>query len=391
MKNILTLLACLFLINLSFSQSNVELTINSESLGEDRIVDIHIPESYSSNDENYPVIYCLDGEYAQLIVNGSIEYYAYFKKVPECIIVSIRQNYFNADTTAYKRWEDCSYTWTTGLLNEKGENFKNFIDKELIPAIDKEYRTSSFRTIIGHSFTANFVNYYLLDDSPLFNAYISISPYYTLNMFEVLKSKIENLSEPVYYFTTYGEKDLTGHQKSVKNFDKEFSKIENKNFNYYLYDLKGNEATHFTIYPKSLPSAIEFVFSSYAPISENEYKEVLPLNDKVSYLNHRYATIEKLYGTEMKVREDDFISVATAAHKKKQWSELKLLGEWCITEYPDQSTGYSFIGIYEEKMKNYEKALEFYQLGYDLLSDDILNKADYSKDINRMKKKLKMN
>lgn len=379
----------LLLFNFGFSQKNVELIINSKALDENRTVDIHIPKSYAENNSSYPVIYCLDGEYAQTIVNGTIDYYAFWKKIPECIVVSIRQNYRLTDSTSYKRWSDCGYIWKTGLLNQTGEKFKQFIENELIPKIESEYRTTPFRAIIGHSFTANYVNYFLLDSLPKFKAYISISPYYTKNMFDTLKNRLENLSEPISYFTTYGENDLTGHQKSVKGFDKIFSSIENENFNYSLYNLKGNEATHFTIFPKSLPIAIEHIFSSYNIISKREFKKLLTIENKVEYLSERYKNIEKLYGVGGKVRENDFNTVARATYKKKQWGQMKDIGDWCIKEYPNIITGYDILGLYEEKKKDYEKALYYYQKGFSLLGDDITNKEVFKKDSERVKKKIK--
>ena len=47
---------------------------------------------------------------------------------------------------------------------------------ELMPYIEKTYRTEKFKVAVGHGITANFINYYLFKDIPLFNAYVSLSP-----------------------------------------------------------------------------------------------------------------------------------------------------------------------------------------------------------------------
>ena len=143
-----------------FSQNNITLTIKSDFLKEDRVVDVYIPASYENDSTQYSVIYTLDGDYTKFALNGIVEYYSYFEKIPKCIVVSIHQNYNDTIGERYKRWSDCDYSVETGELETSGERFKNFIEKELVPQIETTYRISKFRTIVGHSFTANYINYF---------------------------------------------------------------------------------------------------------------------------------------------------------------------------------------------------------------------------------------
>ena len=62
------------------------------------------------------------------------------------------------------------------LPSGKGADFFEFIGGELLPYIEKKYRTAPFRIIAGHDTTAGFLNFFLYKDNPLFNAYISLSP-----------------------------------------------------------------------------------------------------------------------------------------------------------------------------------------------------------------------
>src|SRR5690554_6879973 len=182
----------------AFGQQDQTIQFPSKFLDEKREINIHIPQSYEEGDDNYPVIYALDGEYTKLTLNATVDYYNFWDKTPECIVVSINQNYADSAKNNFKRWDDCSYSWKTGLINEKGQKFKDFMIQELIPFIDAEYRTTKFRTIVGHSFTANFVNYFLFDKTPKFSAYISISPYYAINGLDSLEKRINELKAPVF-------------------------------------------------------------------------------------------------------------------------------------------------------------------------------------------------
>lgn len=379
-----------FTISLSLTaQENKIIKFDSKILSETRSINIHIPNSYSISEKRYPVIYSLDGEYTKLSLNGTLDYYSFWDKTPECIVVSIDQNYLDTIENKYKRWIDCSYSWDSGLPKNKGIDFKEFISKELIPFIDSSYRTTDFRTIIGHSFTANYVNYFLLDEEPLFTGYVAISPYYASNGLDSLKTIVENLKKPVFYYVANGENDLSGHIKSVSEFDKLFAKIDNENFVYEMFDMKNNQATHYTIFPISMSSAIEHLFSAYSLINENEFKKILKEDNKIDYLTERYANIKAIYGIEIPIRETDINTVAYAISKNKQWNQLKQIAELTIAIYPESYLGYWTMGEYYEKKGDFTLSLQQFELGFSKLGDDILNIEDFQKDIDRVKDKLK--
>jgi predicted alpha/beta superfamily hydrolase len=385
------ILNLLFLtLSLNFSaQENKKIEFDSKILSEIRTINIHIPKSYTTSEKSYPVIYSLDGDYTNFALNGTLDYYSFWDKTPECIVVSIDQNYLDTVENKYKRWLDCSYSWTTGFPKDRGVDFKEFISKELIPFIDSSYRTTNFRTIIGHSFTANYVNYFLLDKIPVFTGYVAISPYYASNGLDSLKTIVENLKTPIFYYVASGEMDLSGHKKSVSEFDKVFSKIDNVNFNYKIFDMKNNQATHYTIFPIALPNAIEHLFSAYGSINESEFRNLLKEDNKIAYLKERYEKIEDIYGIALPLREEDLNVVAYAISKKKQWDQLKQIAELTIEIYPESFLGYWTLGEYYEKTGNFTSALEKYELGFGKLGDDILNISDFQKNIDRVKSKIK--
>src|SRR5437868_2547470 len=53
--------------------------------------------------------------------------------------------------------------------------FKRFLSTELIPDVDKTYRTDKFRVLSGHSASGQFALYCLTSDPSLFQAYFAIS------------------------------------------------------------------------------------------------------------------------------------------------------------------------------------------------------------------------
>ena len=121
-----------------------------------------------------------------------------------------------------------------------GQNFKKYIISELIPKIDKEFRTEkNARTLFGHSFGAYFVLYALIDqienNTNEFKSFISASPSLWYNNFylnrlprELQKNK-ENLN---LFISVGGAEDSTWLVKPVIDISNEIERLNLKNINY---------------------------------------------------------------------------------------------------------------------------------------------------------------
>src|SRR5204862_917376 len=79
-------------------------------------------------------------------------------------------------------------TPTKGTMNNPGgppfrfptaggaDNFLKFIETELMPSIESDYRTQPYRVFAGHSFGGLFALHVLMSRPEVFNAYIVVSP-----------------------------------------------------------------------------------------------------------------------------------------------------------------------------------------------------------------------
>ena len=152
--------------------------IDSKILAEKRILNIYLPEGYNANDTiNYPVIYLLDGSADEDFIHvvGLVQFnnFPWIDRVPKSIVVGIatvdRRRDFTYPTTLE---EDKKAYPTTG----HSENFINFLESELIPFMETNYKTDSSRTIIGQSLGGLLATEILLRKPTLFNKYIIVSP-----------------------------------------------------------------------------------------------------------------------------------------------------------------------------------------------------------------------
>jgi hypothetical protein len=159
-----------------YSDDVIQTEINSEIMDEERKVIVHLPENYEqNNDKSYPVMYVLDGTSQDAHTFSKIDLLSKINQFPESIVVGIpntRGNRSRDFTPHYMKIDLEEPNSKTG----NGNKFLAFIEKELIPFINKNYRTNGFQTISGNSRGGLFVMYALLEKPMLFNGYICYSP-----------------------------------------------------------------------------------------------------------------------------------------------------------------------------------------------------------------------
>jgi len=152
--------------------------LQSKVLGEKRILNIYLPEGYNPNDSTkYPVIYLLDGSADEDFIHivGLVQYnsFEWINQVPKSIVVGIatvdRRRDFTFPTTIEA--DRKSYP-TTG----HSDKFISFLATELQPFIDKKFKTTSSKTLIGQSLGGLLATEVLLTRPTLFNKYIIVSP-----------------------------------------------------------------------------------------------------------------------------------------------------------------------------------------------------------------------
>lgn len=374
-------------MNTMFAQTTTSLKFHSETLNEDRNIRIHLPKSFDATDTiQYPLTLVLDGEYLFYSIMGVSEVLTTRNIIPESIVVGIDQNYIAKDPYT-ARWLDCSYDRKSGELKEKGLKFKTFIENELLPFLVKTYKVGQFKTIAGHSFTANYINYFL--DSSLFNGFIAISPYIPESLEERIKNSIEKADKNMYYYLCTGENDLSGHIPQIKKQDSTiFSQSKNPNFHYDFKNYEGE--SHMSLTVRGISDALSHMYSDFSPIYTLDLDSVLiKENDLIAYLRKRYTNIETTYGISIPFREDDITSISWIIEEQENWDKLKQIGDIEIDLYPESVYGYYMIALSEEKKQNLSLALEYYKKGYAKLGDDIGNKSDFYADIERVEALMK--
>ncbi len=262
------------------------ISMMSETLGEERHMQIYLPRGYENSDIRYPVIYLLDGPGHFHHTLGIVKFLAQNNRMPDLIVVAIA----NTDRT-----RDLTPTNEERFPTSGGAaNFATFISSELMPHIEKEYRTHPYKILIGHSFGGLFANYVFLNQPEIFNAYISVSPSLWWKERELVKQAEETFANteklPSQFFMTMGNEggDMLPSAQAFEDVLKN-NNIEGLEHKFVHFP----EETHGSVVHKSIYDGLEMIYSPWRLTGNLNEMDWEGLESHYKMLSERYRyTIE---------------------------------------------------------------------------------------------------
>lgn len=150
--------------------------VQSAVLGEDRTLNIYLPDGYDKDTTTkYPVIYLLDGSKDEDFIHvvGAVQFLTMIQAMPNSIVVGIANVDRKRDFTyPSANKADVKLVPTSG----GSAKFIAFLEIELQPHIQKFYKVSSAKTLIGQSLGGLLATEILLKKPALFTQYVIVSP-----------------------------------------------------------------------------------------------------------------------------------------------------------------------------------------------------------------------
>jgi predicted alpha/beta superfamily hydrolase len=142
----------------------VDRHIASRVLGQERTVTIGLPANYGIARRRYPAVYLLDGE-QRVLLDLTIAVTAFDWRLdaidhamPPHIVVGIEQTDRGVE------------------FGRSRAPFLRFLTEEVVPGIEREFRTNPLRILIGHSLAGRFAIEALCRGGRTFAAAVAISP-----------------------------------------------------------------------------------------------------------------------------------------------------------------------------------------------------------------------
>lgn len=337
--------------------------IQSEILSEEREYWISLPTSYKDeliSYKQYPILIILDGNthfsFVTSIVNSMSSGNTDKREIPEMIVVGIlnvnRERDFTPDKIVTKRENQ-----TGG-----GDNFLSFIENELIPKLDSEFRTVPYRVLVGHSLGGLITAHSYLQENSLFNSYISIDPSFGTWNEKVMDEKVSSiqnkvLSRPLYVATAnWGRRNLRNRDRHIRFFESLNSKTNNLNAYHKYYPSKN----HSSVVLPAFYDGLNFIFKGYS----KSYREV---NDIEKFKNH-YKELSINHSYEFKPPEELVNRIGYYLMRSNEPSvkqEALKFFNLNAENYPQSfnvfdslGEAYNNLGNKKEAIENFKKSLE---------------------------------
>lgn len=238
-KFIFTAFCLLTIISTNYAQEHNPINIGfkdklySHTLNETREFWVSLPNSYyeeGASYKKYPLLIVLDGNVHFKSVTGMVNYmssgYNGNLRIPEMIVVAIqnvnRRRDFTPDKIITTRKNDSG----------GGENFLSFIEEELIPELDKKYRTVPYRILFGHSLGGLFATHAYMKEQTLFNSFIAVDPslgtWDTETMDKKLTAVTENSYKRFLYIASanWGKRNIRNRDRHIRLYESLNSKCK---------------------------------------------------------------------------------------------------------------------------------------------------------------------
>ncbi len=262
--------------------------IQSKILKEERTYFLELPSSYESSSKKYPVLVLLDGEVTYHSHSGILKQMVQGSQIPEMIIIAISNVDRVRDFTPTKYLTNLN--GSSAVENQKTSGgsaaFLNFIEEELLPEVEANYRTNSFKILVGISHGGLLVGTSYLSEASSFNGFISMDPSFWWDDQYVVKqinsTDLEQIKNKRIYVSTADKFEnfdgIPGVFKANINAHELFNTtLKNKEISPTNIELEYfKEENHWTVALMSLYHGMQFIYNglSMKNMSSSSIEEI---------------------------------------------------------------------------------------------------------------------
>lgn len=221
-----------------------KFNVYSEAVKDSFYISVQLPKKYYEKPNiKYPTVYVVDANFYFPMLAETVKQYEIAGLLPPLILVGIGYKSFAAMDSLRER----DYLYPAAIPSDEmktvggGKKFNSFIVNQLIPHIDKNFRTeTSNRALMGHSFGGYFSLYALLNQIESYQATFkniaSASPSLWYNNFYLnqLTAKLQSRKTPSslnIYLTAGGLEDPTWNINPLKKLSTDITNTHLPNLN----------------------------------------------------------------------------------------------------------------------------------------------------------------
>ena len=195
----------------------------------------------------YNLLFVLDADYTFDVVASTAIYLQTFDYIPPTAVIAV-------DYSSPGNRNDVGYNINDNSLDANGELFYNYINHDLANEVKRIIPVSGFNTLIGHSYTASYLNYYISKNNKDITSYILFSPE---EMQHIPVYNTPNQTHtPIIRIITSTD-DTESRQTFGNNL---YNALKEKQYNVRLRNIK---ADHMSVIPNGIAQALTDLYDKF--------------------------------------------------------------------------------------------------------------------------------
>ncbi|MAB47653.1 MAG: esterase [Flavobacteriaceae bacterium] len=370
-------------------------SLYSKTLNEFRNIYVQLPASYSSEkNQKYPVVYILDGELFLPTVNDVQNYYS-GGFTPEMVLVGISN-----DKNRVRDLTTSTITTKYGMpFNEKNgeaDNFRQFIETELIPYIENKYPVTNYRTLIGHSYGGLFTISTLIHQPELFANYLAIDPSLDWDDQKPLQEAREVMAAYGYknkalFMSLSGQLHMQNSKITIDNVMQDttdFTLFARSNIafsNLVKQNAKNGLSFEWKFYPKDIHGTIPFpsimdglvaLFEWYQMENTDKINSFETTKEELfGIIKYRAEKLKAHFGYSVPPYPEELLNMSGYMNMDMQQPEkAKMYFELAMEYYPKSANANDSMAEYYEAQGDFANAIKYVTKAFELSDNDYYKK-----------------
>ncbi len=369
MKKLLCLILLIIPVAFAFAQNDTLIKIHSSLLNQDREFWVSFPDGYEQNKAlKYDVIFIFDAQYKPYLdlLKASLS----FKNtagVQYLLVGDVSpfiQGKYNRNNDLLPDIKDTAERRRRAPYFGSAFAHLDYLEKELVPFLNKNFRTTSYRMAVGHSNGASFILNAIIRNPGLFQSIIAVSPNMACDKEQLVKDFATFRPQKDLSLFIYTTQSNEGNATGFNGWDTAFADAENV-FNklagdhfYYHHD-QFKELNHGTSFPNGLINGLQLYFDNLFSDEQHVF----------AYLKSHEADLTPNFMNSIAYQ---------LMNKRKTGLGIKVLLQ-AAKQFPGDLNLYDSIGELYQENKEYDNALKYYQLFQEKLeaSKATMSQKDY--------------
>lgn len=358
-RNFVSVCACLLLGLNGAAGAVVELgsSFELESAALERAMNIvvHLPDGYEGGDARYPVLYMVGSEWRShfALAAATLDMMRDLGQVPAAILVGVDLPEGNGVLVPRGTPPDTSAT----------DAHLAFLVDELLPDVERRYRTAPYRMLYGASNSGLFGVYALLSRPEAFDAILASSPMlgwcYDLLEERARKTLAAAKMPPRTLALVYSDDDYERVIGFVPRLGRTIESLRPAWLS-VVTEVRHNEGHVPTV---DLALALKAVFPDFNPPNELE---------SVAAIAAHFDSLTRRYHFHIEAPADMVFDLGMRHVVAGRLEQAQQVFEQAVAAFPAMSRAYVGLGVVHERKGDTERALELFRKAIEVDPDDRL-------------------